>query len=59
MSDCTQKLTIIMKCDEEEISVTYTKPEGIHSDDMFWMWFMNVWPMLGMDFVKEGIKSNE
>lgn len=58
MSEFKQTLTITLKSQGEETSSSYTKECGIGSDDMFWMWFMDVWPALGMNFVKVGIEED-
>lgn len=57
MTDLKQTVTIILKDKDTEMSASYTAEGGIESDDMFWGWFMNVWPMLGLDFVKKGIEE--
>lgn len=52
--DYSQTLTITLKTGDEELTFSYTKEEGICSEEMFWAWFCGIWEPMGIDFVKEG-----
>jgi len=32
---------------------------SISGDDLFWLWFINVWPCLGLDFIKSELELEE
>lgn len=51
-----QRLTITFEHQYGEESVTYTRPD-IVGDELFWLWFVEIWPALGINFVKEEIKQ--
>jgi hypothetical protein len=60
--DYEQSITITIKSknkDTEKISVTYTDPNGLCGSDIFWSWFVDVWPMLGLSFVKNEIEKGK
>lgn len=57
--DLTMKLTIRVESSSDVIESTYVCPQGKLSGELFWNWFVNVWPALGLDNVKKGIEEND
>lgn len=54
-----QTLTIIFEDDVLGTKeTTKHEREDIISDELFWSWFVNVWPCLGLEFVKEGVEED-
>lgn len=55
-----QRLVIrIENGDESSQEAVYEEKEGIGSHEIFWEWFINVWPMLGLEFIKRGIQEKD
>lgn len=57
--DLTMKLTIRVEHSHGVQESSYTDPQGKLGDELFWHWFMNIWPALGLDNVKKGIEEND
>lgn len=57
MTEFKQTIIITVKDEAGEMSASYVANDGLKSDPLFWEWFYNVWPMLGMNFVKKGLKD--
>jgi len=51
-----ERLTIIFEHSEGKETVTHERKAGLKCDTLFWEWFQEAWPALGLDFVKKGLE---
>ena len=51
-----QTLKITYTCGEFKITAEYSQND-LGNNDMFWEWFMNVCPSLGLGFISGGIEK--
>lgn len=59
MTDYKEKLTITFEHNEGTEEFSITREGGLANDEAFWSWFVDVWPALGLNFIKEGIQEND
>jgi hypothetical protein len=53
-----QKLTIKFEHQYGAEEVSFERID-ILDEELFWSWFINIWPALGLSFVKEGIENDQ